>query len=90
MDLTGVKVIGNSQRGDTPTSINIADACPPYIVYTIDPCGFLFGNTTCGINNYQNFIVYNPPYVSINFNKNTKKDNIPNNSNIFNCGDFIV
>jgi hypothetical protein len=85
MDLTGVKVIGNSQRGDTPTSINIADACPPYIVYTIDPCGVLFGNTTCGINNYQNFIVYNPPYVSINSN-----ENIPNNSDIFNCGDFIV
>lgn len=85
MDLTDVKVIANSQTGKASTSINMNNANPPYINYTIDPCGVLFGNTTCGINNYQNFIVYNPPYVSINSN-----ENIPNNSDIFNCGDFNV
>jgi len=77
MDLTGVKVI-------SPTPIDLSISCPPYLAYTVDPCGLLFGNTTCGINNYQNFVVYNPPYVSINSNENIK-----NNNNIFNCNDNL-
>lgn len=34
----------------------------PYLTYNIDPSGNLFGNTTCGINNWENYIVYNKPY----------------------------
>jgi hypothetical protein len=33
----------------------------PYLNYNIDPCGNLFGNTVCGINNFENYIVYNYP-----------------------------
>ncbi len=33
----------------------------PYLNYNIDPNGNLFGNNVCGINNFENYIVYNPP-----------------------------
>ena len=33
----------------------------PYLTYNIDPSGNLFGNTVCDINNFENYIVYNPP-----------------------------
>jgi hypothetical protein len=58
-------------RIDTPT---IPEFTPPYVNYNIDPCGSLFGNSICGINNYQNFVVYNPPYP--------KDDNDNNNIDI--------
>lgn len=29
---------------------------PPYNYYNIDPSGELFGNTVCGLNNWENFI----------------------------------
>ena len=32
-----------------------------YTRYNIDPSGNLFGNTICGINNFSNYLVYNPP-----------------------------
>jgi hypothetical protein len=32
-----------------------------YTRYNIDPSGNLFGNTICGINNFTNYLVYNPP-----------------------------
>ena len=36
-----------------PTNINM---CVPFFLnYTIDPHGQLFGNTSCGLNNYQLF-----------------------------------
>lgn len=38
----------------------------PFLNYNIDPSGVLFGNTPCGINNYENFILYNPPYKTNN------------------------
>jgi hypothetical protein len=87
MDLNGVKVIADSKTGQSPTQIKLTSI--PYIDYTIDPCGVLFGNTTCGINNYQNFVVYNPPYFSINYDENTKKNKIANTNNIFNCYDNL-
>lgn len=31
----------------------------PYLTYNIDPCGNLFGNNICDINNFTNYIVYN-------------------------------
>jgi hypothetical protein len=73
LDLTGIKVIASLKTGKSPTpiipqigqsNINYLQTNPYSTLYVIDPCGVLFGNSTCGINNYQNFIVYNPPYTS--------------------------
>ena len=62
LDLTDVPVIQSNILGKpiispTPLSTTVI----PYIVYTIDPSGNLFGNTVCGINNYEHYLVYNPP-----------------------------
>lgn len=45
-----------------PTELVITPLTVPYLDYTIDPCGNLFGNTLCGLNNYRHYLVYNPPY----------------------------
>jgi len=37
---------------------------PFYYKYKIDPCGLLFGNTPCGIDNYEIFRVYSKPAVN--------------------------
>ena len=79
LDLTGVKVLANSQTGVSPTQIlplntdnfTALTQNPYYTRYTIDPCGELFGNSTCGINNYQDYVVYNPPYLAPQY-KGTK------------------
>jgi len=34
---------------------------PTYSNYNIDPSGALFGNTTCGINNFVDYMVYDCP-----------------------------
>jgi hypothetical protein len=34
---------------------------PPYLAYNIDPSGALFGNSVCGLNNYNNYLECNPP-----------------------------
>jgi hypothetical protein len=36
------------------------------IGYIIDPSGILFGNTVCGLTNYNNYVEYNPPYSTSN------------------------
>jgi len=87
MDLTGVNVISDFKTGISPTPIiplstsaqptnNSATLSvnPYFVLYKSDPCGELFGNNTCGINNYQNFVTYNPPY----------KANVVN-TNLYNC-----
>jgi len=67
LNLDGVPVIQNKITGDVPTPITPAligtasTYSPPYLNYNIDPSGNLFGNTVCGINNFENYIVYNPP-----------------------------
>lgn len=83
LKLNGVKVLANSSTGVSPTKIDPTSTDPSYITYTIDPCGELFGNTICGVNNYQNFLVYNPPYGSIN-----GTSNIINYNNTFNCPNY--
>jgi hypothetical protein len=63
MDSSVVPVVQNNGIPPTvPTEIIITSSTVPYLDYTIDPCGNLFGNTLCGINNYRNYLVYNPPY----------------------------
>jgi hypothetical protein len=82
MNLTGVNVISNFKTGESPTTITplttstaiFLSQNPYFTLYSSDPCGELFGNTTCGINNYQNFVTYNPPY----------KANVTN-TNLYNC-----
>jgi hypothetical protein len=32
---------------------------------TIDPVGGLFGNTQCGIENYTQYMVFNPPITTL-------------------------
>jgi hypothetical protein len=79
LDLTGVRVLADAITGQSPTKIlpltteNFTALAqnPYYARYTIDPCGELFGNTTCGINNYQDYVVYNPPYLAEEY-KGTK------------------
>jgi len=34
-----------------------------YTKYTIDPKGELFGNTSCGLNNYVNYMVLTDPLI---------------------------
>ena len=57
MDLKGVYVIQNNSTGSSPTTLSTTST--PYLNYKIDPLGSLFGNTTCGLNNYENYVVYN-------------------------------
>jgi hypothetical protein len=63
LNLTDVPVISNKKTGITPTTIDLSASIIPYLSYNIDPSGLLFGNTFCGINNFENFIVYNCPTV---------------------------
>jgi hypothetical protein len=51
----------NGIPSTVPTEIVITPLTVPYLDYTIDPCGNLFGNTPCGLNNYMQYLVYNPP-----------------------------
>lgn len=65
LDLTDVPVIQNNNTPfNVPTDISSGEI--PYLNYQIDPSGVLFGNTTCGINNYLNYLMYNPPYTTAN------------------------
>ena len=34
-----------------------------YLNYTIDPLGELFGKTSCGVLNYTNYMIFNPPRI---------------------------
>jgi hypothetical protein len=45
---------------DFPTVIDVAKQ-PFYTYYNIDPTGYLFGNTECGLNNYTNYMQITKP-----------------------------
>ena len=59
LNLTGVPIIQNNNSCDVPS--NLDKTSIPYLDYTIDPSGNLFGNTICGTNNFQNYLEFNPP-----------------------------
>ena len=59
IDLLDVQVIQNTS-GDSPTTISTSVI--PYLTYVIDPYGDLFGNSICGINNFQNYVINNKTY----------------------------
>ena len=65
LDLEGVCTIsdlsGNCPVAITTTVPYINPNVPNFSNYVIDPSGNLFGNTTCGINNYIDYMVYNSP-----------------------------
>jgi hypothetical protein len=64
-DLNAVKTVCTSnQTCETadPTTINTA-SLPFYQYYKIDPCGSLFGNSQCGVNNFVKYMV--PDDVSL-------------------------
>ena len=63
LDLSGVPVIIDVS-GNYPTNLDVTSI--PYLDYTIDPSGNLFGNTVCGTDNFQNYLVFNPPYTTAN------------------------
>ena len=59
IDLSGVNVIQNNNAPfNCPT--DISSNVIPFSNYLIDPSGNLFGNTQCGINNFEKYIIYNP------------------------------
>ena len=53
----------NTGAGDTGCNMasDYTQNSPFYQQYIIDPCGALFGNTPCGVNNFTNYMVYYPP-----------------------------
>ena len=57
LNLKNVCVIENNKTKLCPTTIDLCTI--PYLAYTIDPNGALFGNTYCGANNYLNYVQYN-------------------------------
>ena len=60
LDLThNIIVVTDLSSGTYP--VDIDSTIEPYLRYNIDPSGNLFGNTVCEIDNYKNYIVYNPP-----------------------------
>jgi hypothetical protein len=63
LDLSGVPVIIDVS-GNYPTTLDVLSI--PYLDYTIDPSGNLFGNTICGEDNFQNYLQFNPPYTTAN------------------------
>ena len=64
MNLTNVPVIQNFSTGDVPTTITKTSV--PYLDYNIDPSGNLFGNTICGIDNWEKYLVYDASYNTLN------------------------
>ena len=47
-----------------PTTITTVT--DPYKYYNIDPSGNLFGNTICGIDNWEKYMVYDASYNKLN------------------------
>lgn len=69
LDLENVCII-NDPSGNCPTTIEsqlVQGAKPPYLTYTVDPYGSLFGNNSCEINSWINRTVYNPPAPNISY-----------------------
>jgi hypothetical protein len=65
LDLTGVPVVADMSGNGVPVAIT--NNAIPYLDYNIDPCGNLFGNSVCGINNFTGYIKYDAPYNYISY-----------------------
>jgi hypothetical protein len=64
LDLSGVPIIQQNNPYAIPTNLDVTSI--PFLDYTIDPSGNLFGNTICGTDNFQNYLRFNPPYATTN------------------------
>ncbi len=65
LDLSGnIPVIEDFSGNQAPSTIS--ESTIPYLEYNIDPCGNLFGDTICGINNFVNYMVYDYPFDTTN------------------------
>ena len=64
LDLSGVDVIQDVSGNLAPSTITTTSI--PFLDYNIDPNGSLFGNTICGINNFENYMVYDASYNTLN------------------------
>jgi hypothetical protein len=53
LNLDNINVIANSTTNVCPTPISTSST--PYLDYTIDPSGNLFGNSPCELNNFINY-----------------------------------
>lgn len=54
LNVKDVCVIKNMHTKDCPTTISVVPI--PSLTYDIDPSGNLFGETTCGLNNFTNYV----------------------------------
>ena len=63
LDLSGVHVIEDFSGNTAPSTITTTSI--PFLDYHIDPSGNLFGNTICGINNFQHYMVYDASYNTL-------------------------
>jgi len=55
LDLKDIPVISDFYGNSPVATTNFAI---PYLDYNIDPCGNLFGNSVCGINNFIHYLKY--------------------------------
>jgi len=62
MNLNNVPVIADLSNNSTP--VTISTGALPYLTYNVDPCGNLFGNNVCGIDNYLDYLQYNGPNLN--------------------------
>jgi hypothetical protein len=56
LDLNDIPVIRNNNTPfESPSTINTTTI--PYLNYEIDPSGNLFGNSICGVLNFENYLL---------------------------------
>ena len=66
LDLSNNVVSVITDLNGSLNSVEIDPTLTPYLTYEIDPSGNLFGNTVCGIDNFRNYVLYNPSYSTTN------------------------
>lgn len=57
LQLNNVNVISDLSGNTSPVIIDTNVI--PFLKYNIDPSGNLFGDTPCGITNFENYLIYN-------------------------------
>jgi hypothetical protein len=59
LDLSNCSIIMEDSGHVVPAKLSITSI--PYLDYTIDPSGVLFGNTICGATNFTEYLKYIDP-----------------------------
>lgn len=57
LELSDVAVLQDVSSNSVPSTVSLNSI--PFLDYNIDPSGSLFGNTICGINNWEKYMIYN-------------------------------